>query len=145
MLTFKQKVAQINSEIQPQFVLSLTAEERRRSRYRYQTSSGEELFVRLARGTFLQDGDFLYSESGDILKIVAKPEPVITVIGKKPLDLLKAAYHLGNRHIALEIKPEYLRLSPDPVLEKMLLQLNLTLKHEVVAFFPEMGAYYHNH
>lgn len=128
------------------FSLDLTAEERTKTRRRLENSEGESLYLRLPRGTVLNDGDLLQSETEDtIVQIVAKPEPVLTVKAKKPLDLLKAAYHLGNRHVSLEITPSYLRLSPDPVLCSMLIQLGLEVKEEISPFYPEVGAYGHGH
>jgi urease accessory protein len=124
--------------------LALTAEERLRSRHRFTTETGEPLFFRLPRGTVLHDGDFLVAETGEILKIEAKTEPVITVTAKNSLDLIRAAYHLGNRHVPLEVGVNYLRLSPDPVLENMLVGLGVDIQAEVLPFFPEAGAYSHH-
>ena len=129
----------------PILTLSLTAEERTRSRHRFETPEGKALFLRLPRGTVLQDGDLLQSETGDAIAIAAKPEPVLSVTAKNPLDLLRAAYHLGNRHIPLEIASTYLRLSPDPVLKGMLEQLGVEVQEEVLPFQPEIGAYGHRH
>ncbi|HBY78804.1 MAG TPA: urease accessory protein UreE, partial [Cyanobacteria bacterium UBA11148] len=98
------------------------------------------------RGTVLNDGDLLQSETGDIVvRIVAKPEPVLTVTSQQPINLLRASYHLGNRHVPLEVAPNYLRLSPDPVLQTMLENLGVEVKAEVVPFQPEIGAYGHHH
>ncbi|MEC4991863.1 MAG: urease accessory protein UreE [Oscillatoria sp. PMC 1068.18] len=145
MLTFTQLISTTNkvNQVQVDFTLFLNAEERTRSRYRFETEAGKILLMRLPRGTIFQDGDRLLSLTGEVVQILAKPEPVLTVTAKSPLDLLRAAYHLGNRHIPLEITSTYLRLSPDSVLEAMLLQLGLEVKKEVVAFFPEIGAYSH--
>ena len=145
MLTFTQRLT-ANSDIPVSFTLALTAEERTRTRHRFETSDGQSLYLRLPRGTVLQDGDLLQSENKDILiQIVAKPEPVLTVTSAKPVDLLRASYHLGNRHIPLEVNPNYLRLSPDPVLQTMLEQLGVEVKAEFVPFQPEIGAYGHHH
>ncbi len=80
-----------------------------------------------------------------MIRIAAKPEPVLTVTAQKPIDLLRASYHLGNRHVPLEVAPSYLRLSPDPVLQIMLEQLGVKVREEVVPFQPEVGAYGHSH
>lgn len=126
-------------------ILPLTAEERTRSRYKFTTGTGEVLHLQLPRGTLLQDGDLLSTDSGiPQVRIIAKAEPVFTVGAGTPLDLLKAAYHLGNRHIPLEITETYLRLSPDEVLKKMLTQMGLTITEETTPFHPEMGAYHHH-
>lgn len=140
MLIFT-KIKVINSPISVNLKLYLTAEERSRSRYRFITEDHQQIFLRLPRGTILQDGDILTDENEDnLIKIMAKAEPVFTVIADELL-LLRAAYHLGNRHIPLEIKREYLRLSPDGVLRDMILHLGLTIKEEIVPFYPELGAY----
>lgn len=128
------------------FTLALTAEERTRSRHRWQTEDGKEVFLRLPRGTVLHDGDILQDEThSSLIRIVAKPEPVLTVFAQTPLLLLRAAYHLGNRHVPVEITPNYLRLSPDSVLQAMLAQLGLEIKAEILPFQPELGAYGHHH
>ncbi|MEB3212114.1 MAG: urease accessory protein UreE, partial [Leptolyngbyaceae bacterium] len=71
-------------------------------------------------------------------------EAVLTVRGQTSLDLMKAAYHLGNRHVAVEVNADYLRLSPDPVLKNMLVQMGLTVTEDVQPFTPETGAYHHH-
>lgn len=79
------------------------------------------------------------------VQVMAKPEPVLTVTASTPLSLLQAAYHLGNRHVPLEITPHYLRLAPDPVLQAMLVQLGVSVLQEVAPFTPTLGAYHHSH
>ena len=125
--------------------LPLSSQERTRSRYRWETAEGEIVHLRLPRGTVLRDRDLLTTDTEeDLVLVIAKPEPVLTVVGKTPLDLLKAAYHLGNRHVPLEITPTYLRLSSDPVLRTMLEQLGLQIIEEIAPFQPEIGAYSHH-
>lgn len=126
--------------------LALIAEDRTRSRHRFMTVEGEEINLQLQRGTVLREGDILAdAHNFAIAKVIAKPEPVITVTAKHPLEFLRAAYHLGNRHIALEVTETYLRLTPDSVLENMVLQMGLTVVHETQPFQPESGAYHHHH
>ena len=125
--------------------IALTAFERNRSRYRLETAEGQALCLRLPRGTVLRDRDLLRSEDGTLVRVVAKPEPVFTVKAPTDLALLRAAYHLGNRHVPLEIAPTYLRLSPDPVLKDMLQHLGVEVKEELLPFQPEIGAYSHSH
>ncbi len=128
------------------FTLTLTAEERTRSRHRFETVDGQALYLRLSRGTVLRDGDLLCSETDSILvRVTAKPEPVLTVTAPTPLKLIQAAYHLGNRHIPVEITTAYLRLSADPVLQTMLEHLEMEVQEVVLPFHPERGAYGHPH
>ncbi|WP_315790048.1 urease accessory protein UreE [Fischerella sp. JS2] len=145
MLTFTQKKPP-NPNAAVVSTLFLTAEERKRSRHRLQMEDGQVVFLRLPRGTVLRDGDILVDETtGSLVRIIAKPEPVLTVVAKNTIDLLKAAYHLGNRHVAVEITSTYLRLSPDSVLQAMLQQLGVEIKAEISPFQPETGAYGHHH
>ena len=140
MLTFTQRQP-LNADAIVNITLSLTAEERTRSRHKFILADGQEVFLRLARGTVLHDSDILTNETESIyMRIIAKPEPVLTVLAEIPL-LLRAAYHLGNRHVPVEITSTYLRLSPDAVLAAMLIQLGLEIKEEILPFQPELGAY----
>lgn len=144
VLTFTQRLSK-RQEQSADLILALTAAERRRSRHKFQTPKGQTVFLQLPRGTVLQDGDLLQSENNTVLRITAKPEPVLTVQAASALDLLRGAYHLGNRHVPLEITPTCLRLSPDPVLLKMLEQLGLRVTEDIHPFQPEAGAYAHQH
>jgi urease accessory protein len=132
-----------HNEIGVTYTLALDAEERTRSRHRFTTVEGIEVNLQLPRGTVLLDGDFLCGQDLEsiVVKVVAKPEPVITATAHNALELLRAAYHLGNRHVPLEVTTAYLRLSPDSVLENMLEHLGLHIKAEVLPFQPESGAY----
>ena len=144
MLTVTDRLPAINSAVNA-FTLVLTAEERTKSRHRFETEEGETVFLRLPRGTVLRDGDMLRSDNGEFLILVkAKLEPVLTVTAATPLDLLRAAYHLGNRHVHLEVGTNYLRLSPDPVLQAMLEHLGVIVIEENAPFQPEVGAYGHH-
>jgi urease accessory protein len=129
----------------PDLILPLSAEERTRSRYRLTAPDGLDISLLLPRGTVLQEGDLLTTDDQNpIVAIAARSEPVITVTAKESLDLLRAAYHLGNRHVKLEVTTTYLRLYPDPVLKSMLIRLGLEVKEEIAPFLPEFGAYGHH-
>lgn len=144
MLTVTDRLPAINSAVNA-FTLVLTAEERTKSRHRFESEEGETVFLRLPRGTVLRDGDMLRSDNGEFLILVkAKSEPVLTVTAATSLDLLRATYHLGNRHVPLEIGTTYLRLSPDPVLQAMLEHLGVMVVEENAPFQPEVGAYGHH-
>lgn len=127
------------------FTLSLSAEERTRSRYRWETDN-QIVFLRLPRGTVLRDGDLLTDEDvSTVVQVIAKPEPVFVVTAASDMMLLRAAYHLGNRHVPVEVAQDYLRLSPDPVLRSMLEHLGMHITEAVLPFQPEIGAYGHHH
>ncbi|MFN4195618.1 MAG: urease accessory protein UreE [Thermosynechococcus sp.] len=126
-----------------QLHLSLTAEERCRSRLHCHSDEGESLYLKLPRGITLQPGDRLQNEEGTVMVMVqAKAEPTLKVMAATPLGLLQAAYHLGNRHVPLEIHTDYLRLGADPVLQTLLEQRGLKVTFEVAPFCPERGAYH---
>lgn len=128
------------------FTLALTAEERSRSRHRFETADGLVVFLRLPRGTVLRDGDILHSETDSVsVRVTAKPEPVFAVTATTLTELLRAAYHLGNRHVPLEVAATHLRLSPDPVLRTMLEQMGMQVQEAVLPFQPEQYAYGHHH
>jgi urease accessory protein len=149
MLTLTRRLPP-NPDTPVRFTLALTAEDRVRSRHYFEIDGGQSLYLQLSRGTVLQDGDLLQAESEDcIVRIVAKPEPVMTAIAPTILLLLRAAYHLGNRHVVLEVTELYLRFSPDQVLKTLLEQMGLQVQEEIAPFQPEAGAYdqnnYHHH
>lgn len=135
-----------DAKVEVNYNLALTAEARTKTRQRLEISEGNWICLRLPRGTVLNEGDLLLSEEDNVIvRIIAQPEPVMTVRGKTQLDLLRAAYHLGNRHVPIEITPEYLRLTPDPVLRSLLIKLGLQVTEEIIPFYPETGAYGHSH
>ncbi|MBD2613657.1 urease accessory protein UreE [Nostoc punctiforme FACHB-252] len=145
MLTFTQ-IKPANYDTVVSLTLALTAEERTRSRHRFETEDGKVVFLHLPRGTVLHDGDIVQDEaSNNLMRITAKPELVMTAFAETPLLLLRAAYHLGNRHVPVEITPTYLRLCSDAVLRTMLEQLGLEVKEEILPFQPELGAYGQHH
>ena len=128
-------------------ILALTADERTKSRHYFENAHhavwGQQgVYLRLPRGTVLHHNDRLTSaDHAMVLRVIAKPEPVMTAIATTPLALLKAAYHLGNRHVPLEVQISHLRFAPDPVLRQMVEQMGLEVVEETVAFHPESGAY----
>jgi urease accessory protein len=129
-----------------QNTLVLSAEERQRSRYPCHTLEGVAVLLNLPRGTVLVDGDLLTTEAEDWwASVSAKAEPVLRVEAQTLLHLLRAAYHLGNRHVPLELTPQQLKLAADPVLQDMLEHLGLTVTLALEPFHPEAGAYGHPH
>lgn len=118
---------------------------RQKSRFDATDSQGRTLGVFLPRGTAVRGGDVLVAEDGSLIRVVAAPQPVLVVTHctqhGTPFDLLRAAYHLGNRHVQLELKPDHLKLEPDHVLADMLRQMHLIVNEASAAFEPEGGAY----
>lgn len=124
--------------------LLLPFEMRSRSRYRAVLASGAPVGVLLPRGTILRGGDKVRASDGRIVEIVAAPEPLLEARCRGSLHA-RAAYHLGNRHVAVEVGEGWLRLSQDHVLETMLRGLGADVVHVTAAFEPEAGAYAHGH
>lgn len=126
--------------------LALGAEERTRLRGHRRSVCGRDLVLQLPRGEPLRPGERLLSVDGSQAVVVeAAPEGLLVASGAEPLDLLRAAYHLGNRHVALEVRSDELRLLEDPVLADLLRRLGLRLEHRFEPFHPEGGAYGGDH
>jgi urease accessory protein len=121
--------------------LTLPYDLRRKTRQLARLDDGEEVGLLLAPGTILQDGDILESAEGDRVCIAAAAEPILFITASDSEKLARAAYHLGNRHIPVEIGTGFLRLEADPVLEEMLQQLEVIVEERKEAFNPESGAY----
>jgi urease accessory protein len=118
---------------------------RQKSRFEAIDSSGRRLGVFLPRGSQVRGGDVLVAEDGSLVLVKAAPQPVLVVRTcaehGSPFDLLRAAYHLGNRHVPLELQPDHLKLEPDHVLAEMLRSQHLIVTEAAEAFEPEGGAY----
>jgi urease accessory protein len=114
---------------------------RQKSRLRVKLASGQEAALFLTRGVILRGGDLLKSEDGLVVQVQAAQEPVYNVIAPTPRDLMCAAYHLGNRHVPLQIGDGWLRLEQDYVLRDMLLGLGMQVSEVFAPFEPEAGAY----
>lgn len=118
---------------------------RQKSRFDATDSTGRALGVFLPRGTVVRGGDVLVGEDGSLVRVTAAPQAVLKVTAcaehGSPFDLLRAAYHLGNRHVQLELQPDHLKLEPDHVLADMLRQRHLIVHEVSEAFEPEGGAY----
>ena len=121
--------------------LELPFDLRQKSRLRCKLASGQEAALFLTRGIILRGGDLLKSEDGLVVQIVAAQEPVYNVIAPTQRDLMCAAYHLGNRHVPLQIGDSWLRLEQDYVLKDMLIGLGMQVAETMAPFEPEAGAY----
>jgi urease accessory protein len=132
-------VAAVLVERAPRLVLPFA--ERSKSRLRTVLDDGREAGVFLPRGTVLRDGDLLVAEDGCLIAVCAAAESVLEVSAGNSRALIRAAYHLGNRHRLTEIGDDYLRLEYDPVLADMLARLGVTATRAERVFEPEVGAY----
>jgi urease accessory protein len=118
---------------------------RQKSRFDATDSTGRELGIFLPRGTTVRGGDVLVAEDGSLIKVIAAPQSVLKITHCSthgtPYDLIRAAYHLGNRHVPIELKPDHLKIEPDHVLADMLRAMHLIVNAVDEAFEPESGAY----
>ncbi|MEO8388660.1 MAG: urease accessory protein UreE [Polaromonas sp.] len=118
---------------------------RQKSRFDTTDSLARHLGVFLPRGTLVRGGDVLVAEDGSMVKVVAAPQTVLRITAcpthGSPFDLTRAAYHLGNRHVPIELKPDHLKIEPDHVLADMLRAMHLIVNEVKEAFEPEGGAY----
>ena len=118
---------------------------RQKSRFDATDSLGRQLGVFLPRGTLVRGGDVLLAEDGAMVRVIAAPQAVLRITAcashGSPFDLTRAAYHLGNRHVPIELKPDHLKIEPDHVLADMLRAMHLIVNAAEEAFEPEGGAY----
>lgn len=144
--------------------LTLDWDIRQKSRFDAETSDGRRVGVFLPRGTVVRGGDVLVTEDGSLLLVVAAPQSVLRITPCEHqdhdhdhhhdhghdhghhhhgggFDLMRAAYHLGNRHVPIEIRPDHLKIEPDHVLAEMLRAMHLTVTEAREPFEPESGAY----
>ena len=118
---------------------------RQKSRFDATDSVGRSLGVFLPRGTVVRGGDVLVAEDGSLVRVHAAPQQVLRITHCQahgtPYDLIRAAYHLGNRHVPIELKPAHLQIEPDHVLADMLRAMHLIVQPVEQPFEPENGAY----
>ncbi|WP_432473962.1 urease accessory protein UreE [Amphritea sp. HPY] len=123
----------------------LSHEQREKGRQRLTSESGEEIRVFLRRGKPLQIGELLKSLCGKYVRVEGAVEAVAYAECDDWQNFSRACYHLGNRHVKLQVGERWLRIKPDHVLEDMLQQLGLKVRHQQTVFVPESGAYSHGH
>ncbi|MGH8796742.1 MAG: urease accessory protein UreE [Caldimonas sp.] len=117
---------------------------RRQSRFEAVDTQGRSLDVSLPDGTVVRGGDVLLADDGSLLRVSSAPQPVLRVTAcaehGTPLDLLRAAYRLGNRHVQVQLEPDHLKLEPDPALASMLRRMHLIVTEANEPFEPEASA-----
>jgi urease accessory protein len=115
--------------------------QRSKSRQLATLENGEAVTIVLHRGSVMRGGDILVDDNGKFIRVIAASEQLLRVSAKNTFDLIRAAYHLGNRHIPIEIHADYLQLEFDPVLMDLLKNLGVLVSEEIQPFEPEHGAY----
>jgi urease accessory protein len=141
MLEIKNKVRRDAYNPEPKGRLELPFDARQKSRLRTHLASGEEAALVLPRGEVLRGGDLVVTSDGRVIEVVAAAEKVLHVECASATELARCAYHLGNRHVPVEVGLGFLRLAEDHVIEKMLAGLGANLTHVTAPFEPEAGAY----
>lgn len=125
--------------------VTLDWDTRQKSRFECLTSAGDSIGVFLTRGAVVRGGDVLVTEAGALVNVVAADQAVMRITPcpshGSAFDLVRAAYHLGNRHVPIELKPDHLKIEPDHVLGAMLEAMHLIVKSVNEPFEPESGAY----
>ena len=118
---------------------------RQKSRFAATDSQGRALAIFLPRGQAVRGGDVLVAEDGSLIRVLAAPQKVLHITTcaahGTPFDLMRAAYHLGNRHVPIELQPDHLKIEPDHVLADMLRSMHMTVVEANMPFEPEGGAY----
>ncbi len=130
-----------HSDAVPGGELELPFEQRQKTRFRATLASGETVAVLLPRGEVLRGGDRVAASDGRVIAIVAQPENLLHVECGSASELARAAYHLGNRHVPVQVGAGFLRIAADHVLENMLRQLGAKVSSISAPFEPEAGAY----
>ena len=118
---------------------------RQKSRFETTNNLGQSVGVFLPRGTVIRGSDVLVGEDGSLLQVLAAPQAVLRITFDhahgSAFDLTRAAYHLGNRHVPIELQADHLKIEPDHVLADMLRAMHLQVAEVNEPFEPESGAY----
>lgn len=148
ILQVTEKIESTSSASDNKASLTLPFEHRQKSRLRTRLDNNDEVGLMLPRGTILRQGDVLRADNGLLIEIKAADEQVSTANSDNTLLLARACYHLGNRHVALQIGSSWVRYLHDHVLDEMVAKLGLEVITEQAPFEPEAGAYHgssHSH
>jgi len=121
--------------------LRLPFDLRQKSRLRTKLVCGEDAWLMLPRGEILRGGDLLAATDGRTVEVIAEQEQVLHIECANANELARAAYHLGNRHVPVQVGNGFLRIAADHVLEEMLKGLGAKLTPMLMPFEPEAGAY----
>ncbi|SEK45121.1 urease accessory protein UreE [Halomonas daqiaonensis] len=148
MLKLTERLGPI-AESQADDTLTLPFDQRVLGRLKAVSDTGCQLGLFLDRGPVLSDGEGLRADNGEVVRVRAAVEPVVTARIEAGLPLSRLAYHLGNRHVQLALGEDeeggFVRFPPDHVLEELAERLGARLSHHQAPFDPEPGAYSHGH
>ena len=136
------EVAAHGAEVFPFLKIALTYEQRQKSRLRVRLDSGGEVAISRPRGSVLRAGERVQTTTGATVEIVSAPEKLLHIEAD---SLARLAYHLGNRHVPVQVGEWFLRIGEDHVLEEMVRKLGARVTHVEAPFEPESGAYSHQH
>ena len=142
MITFT-LIASPEQKPEPAYQVQLPYDQRKKSRFKAVANCGAEVGMILPRGHILRHGTLLKNETGEVAIVLAALEKVSTARTADPVQLAKAAYHLGNRHVPLQVGEGWVRYQHDHVLDDMVKGLGLQVEVEEQTFEPEDGAYSH--
>lgn len=138
----KLKIPRAAYKIEVRGTLKLPFEARQKGRLKTKLASGEEVGLMLPRGDILRGGDLVAASDGRVIEVVAEPEKLLHIESK---ELARLAYHLGNRHVPVQMGENFLRIAEDRVLEEMVRKLGANVSHVEAAFEPEAGAFAGGH
>ena len=138
----KLKIARAAYKLEVKGQLKLPFDSRQKSRLRTKLASGEEVALMLPRGEILRGGDLVTASDGRVIEVLAEPEKLLHIESDA---LAKVAYHLGNRHVPVQVGKDFLRIAEDHVLEEMVKKLGAKVSHVEAPFEPEAGAYAGGH
>jgi urease accessory protein len=144
MLRLREIVNPAEAHGPPDATATLTLDERRRSRLRLALDDGREAALFLPRGSALRDGDVLRADGGALVLVRAAAESLSVARARDPHLLLRGAYHLGNRHVPVELGDGWLAYEHDHVLDDMVRGLGLAVEARRAPFEPEAGAFRHD-
>ena len=138
----KLKIARAAYKLEVKGQLRLPFDSRQKSRLKTRLVSGEEVALMLPRGEILRGGDLVTASDGRVIEVLAEPEKLLHIESDA---LAKVAYHLGNRHVPVQVGKDFLRIAEDHVLEEMVKKLGARVSHVQAPFEPEAGAYAGGH
>lgn len=141
----KLKISRTAYKLEIKGRLELPFEARQKSRLRAKLVSGEEVGLMLPRGEVLRGGDLVTASDGRVIEVISQEEKLLHIEARTPRDLAKIAYHLGNRHVPVQVGESCLRIARDHVLEEMVRKLGARVSHVEAPFEPEAGAYAGGH